>query len=81
MPKQKRGPLWVATAVVAVVLISLQTEVHRASCPQEIEVSRETTFFTEPVDQDGEVDYVAAINRHYGRGVTPENNAAVPMFR
>ncbi|MFG0333684.1 MAG: hypothetical protein ACF8TS_10010, partial [Maioricimonas sp. JB049] len=44
-------------------------------------LSRETTFFTEPLLPDGSVDYAAAINQQLSRGVTPENNACVPLFQ
>lgn len=47
----------------------------------EITISRETTFLTEPLDADGYIDYAEAINRRYGKGVTPENNAAVLLIR
>ncbi|MBN1393863.1 MAG: hypothetical protein JW959_02375 [Pirellulales bacterium] len=46
-----------------------------------ITISKETTFITEPLDADGYPDYVAALNRHCSRGVTPENNAAVLVWR
>lgn len=42
-------------------------------------LSREVTFFTEPLAADGLVDYAAALNARYGKGVTPENNAAVVL--
>jgi hypothetical protein len=45
--------------------------------PGGIIVSRETTFITGPLRKDGSVDYLAALNERYSRGVTPENNAAV----
>lgn len=38
-------------------------------------LSRETTFFTGPLDKDGYVDYATALNRHFGAAVTPEKNA------
>jgi hypothetical protein len=38
-------------------------------------VSRETTYITEPVDKDGFVDYVAALNDKLSTGVSKENNA------
>lgn len=44
-------------------------------------ISKETTFITEPRDDDGQVDYFAATNRLTNQGVTPENNAAVLLFR
>lgn len=40
-------------------------------------LSRETTYVTGPLDAEGYVDYAAALNEHYGRGVTPDTNAAV----
>lgn len=42
-----------------------------------IVASRETTYLTEPLDEEGSVDYLAAINQQAAEGVTPENNAAV----
>jgi len=38
-------------------------------------VSRETTYFTEPLDKDGYVDYLAAWNAYFGKDVVPQNNA------
>ena len=40
-------------------------------------VSRETTFFSEPVRTDGTIDYGAAINRRYSKAIKPEENACV----
>ncbi|MCG6154941.1 hypothetical protein [Rubinisphaera margarita] len=48
--------------------------------PPELIISRETTFITEPLDEDGLPDYVAAWNRRMGEGVTPENNAAAHLW-
>lgn len=44
-------------------------------------VSKETTFFTEPLRADGSVDYADAINQRISKGVTPENNASVLIWR
>ncbi len=44
-----------------------------------VTISKETTFFTGPLRRDGYVDYVAALNELASKGVTPENNAAVPL--
>ena len=46
-----------------------------------VTVSKDTTYFTEPLRADGGVDYVAAFNRRCSEGVTPENNAAVALWR
>jgi hypothetical protein len=44
-------------------------------------VSKETTYATEPLDDDGFVDYAAALNRKLRQGVTPENNANVLLWK
>ncbi|NQU23273.1 MAG: hypothetical protein HQ567_18495, partial [Candidatus Nealsonbacteria bacterium] len=46
-----------------------------------ITVSKETTRITSPLREDGYVDYVAALNEMCSAGVTPENNAIVPLWR
>jgi hypothetical protein len=45
-----------------------------------IAISKETTYITGPLGPDGYVDYVAALNQRASKGVTPENNAAVPFL-
>ena len=44
-------------------------------------ISRETTYIVAPLDKDGYPDYIAAINQHCRKGVTPENNSAVLFWR
>ncbi len=46
-----------------------------------ITISKETTYITEPIGEDGYVDYQAALNARLGKGVTPENNAAVLLLK
>lgn len=41
----------------------------------ELQISEETTFFTEPVNEDGLIDYVAVLNHRYGGGVSSDENA------
>ena len=45
-----------------------------------IKISRETTCLTGPLRKDGRVDYLAALNTRYGKGVTPQNNAVVGII-
>ncbi len=52
-----------------------------SSASSPIHISRETTLITGPVDEDGYVDYLEAVNRKLSAGVTPENNAAVLLRR
>src|SRR5437667_3952129 len=44
-------------------------------------VGKETTYVTRPVDRDGYIDYVAALNGQLRSGVTPDNNAAVLLWK
>jgi hypothetical protein len=44
-------------------------------------ISKETTSITEPLDADGYPDYAAALHQRLQRGVTPDNNAAVLLWK
>lgn len=46
-----------------------------------ITISKETTHLTEPLTEDGFVDYLKAVNARMSEGVTVENNAAVFLMR
>jgi hypothetical protein len=46
-----------------------------------ITVSQKTTRLVEPLDRDGYVDYLAALNQRASQGVKPENNAGVLLVR
>ena len=46
-----------------------------------VTVSKETTYITEPLRPDGYPDYAAALNKRFSRGVTPQNNAAVFLWK
>ncbi len=43
--------------------------------------SRETTYFLGPVLPDGTIGYAAALNAHYRKAVTPENDATKILLR
>jgi hypothetical protein len=44
-------------------------------------VGKETTYVTGPLDDDGYIDYAAALNERLGKGVTPKNNANVLLWQ
>ena len=44
-------------------------------------VGKATTYVEGPLDQDGRVDYAAALNQRMSKGVTPENNANVLLWK
>ncbi len=46
-----------------------------------VAVSAETTRVLGPLDKEGHVDFLAALNERCRQGVTAENNAAVPFWQ
>src|SRR5882724_7209102 len=44
-------------------------------------ISKETTYVTGPLDKDGYIDYAAALNERLSKGVTPESNANVLIWK
>ncbi|MEZ6044785.1 MAG: hypothetical protein R3C11_04225 [Planctomycetaceae bacterium] len=48
-----------------------------AATQEPLKPSKETTYFTGPLREDGTVDYDAALNEINKQGVTPENNSVV----
>ena len=58
-----------------------QADGNKPARQTKITIGEETTHITGPLDEEGYVDYIAALNEIYSRGVTPENNAAVLFWR
>ena len=46
-----------------------------------VPVSKETTYVTGPLDKDGYIDYEAALNERLSKGITPEKNANVLIWK
>src|SRR5438876_1172767 len=44
-------------------------------------LGKDTTYITEPLDKDGYLDYGAALNDRLGKGITPEKNANVLIWK
>src|SRR6516225_7174616 len=44
-------------------------------------VGKATTVVEGPLDKDGYVDYEAALNERLGKGITPEKNANVLLWK
>ena len=53
----------------------------RQPIKSKITAGKDTTYFTGPIDKNGYVDYITALNNHLKKGVTPENNANVLFLR
>jgi hypothetical protein len=70
-----------AVAVIVAYLAGVSVKAFGDEPVRRYTISKETTYLTEPLRKDGSVDYVAALNRRSGEGVTPENNAAVLFWK
>src|SRR5205085_12357447 len=44
-------------------------------------LGKDTTYVTGPLDKEGYVDYEAALNERLGKGITPEKNANVLIWK
>lgn len=63
------------------LLIVLVIAILHWPAPVKIIISHDTTRITGPVNSDGTINYVAAMNEEFGKGVTAENNAAIILLR
>jgi hypothetical protein len=65
------------------ILVSLVALAIYAAVPgsSTFTVSPETTFVTGPLDKRGHVDYVAALNERLRKGITPETNSNVLIWK
>ena len=71
-----------AVVIVAVGLtISVAQEPVATPASRLIKIGKTTTHIDGPLDEAGRVDYLAALNKMFSKGVTPKNNAAVPIFQ
>jgi hypothetical protein len=64
-----------------ILLLPAMVMIQRGEPAPAVVVSRETTYITEPLRSDGLPDYEKYLLGLYREGVTPENNAAVPLLR
>ncbi|MCA9069212.1 MAG: hypothetical protein KDA84_09830, partial [Planctomycetaceae bacterium] len=77
----------IAMSMMAVLFLGLKTSkadepktgarAKKVSKQTVIRISKETTRITEPLDNEGYVDYVQALNDRYSKDVTPQNNYEV----
>jgi len=76
----RRRRLW--TSVLAILASVAGTLVY-AMWPgnSTFTVGKETTYVTGPLDKHGYVDYVTALNEQLSKGITPDNNANVLIWK
>lgn len=46
-----------------------------------VPIGKETTYVTGPLDKEGYIDYSAALNDRLGKGISPEKNANVLLWK
>jgi hypothetical protein len=77
-----RRRLWrVAIYIVSFWLVVTAIDLVLVQVRREVRPGYETTRIIAPTLPDGRIDYLVAVDEHFGRGVTPENNAAVLALR
>lgn len=83
-PTRRRGCRRVLKIGGTVMLLVCGVILYRVCwfiVPVSLEIGPETTVIDRPLLPDGRVDYIAALNEQLGEGITPENNAAVPLMQ
>jgi hypothetical protein len=77
-----RRRVWrVAIYLGALLLVAIAIDLIVASARRTIRPSYLTTRIVQPRQPDGRIDYAAALDEFFSRGVTPANNAAVPLLQ
>jgi hypothetical protein len=70
--------------IAATTAIGGEQQAEKETAPNKprvpVTISKETTFITEPLREDGYPDYLAYINQKLSDGVTPANNAVVGLL-
>lgn len=77
-----RRRLWrVAIYLLCLLLVLLAIDLVLVQVGRTIHPGFDTTRIVAPRLDDGSIDDLLAIDEHFGRGVTPENNAAVLVIQ
>jgi hypothetical protein len=66
---------------VSTLFVALAVDMGLTAYWRRISISKEVTYITSPLFPQGTPDYLTWLNERASRGVTPENNAAVPLLK
>jgi hypothetical protein len=77
----KRRAWRVAIYLGALVLVVLAIDLIVANARRRVRPGYTTTRIVEPRKPDGLIDYGLALDEYFARGVTPANNAAIPLLQ
>ena len=76
-PRLPRRRAWrVAIYLLCLLLVLLAVDLLLANARRTIHPGYQTTRIIAPAQENGAIDYLAAVESYFSRGVTPENNAA-----
>jgi hypothetical protein len=67
--------------LVSLVLIAIALDMMLVEHWRTIHPGYQTTRILSPTTANGIIDYQAAVEANFGRGATPENNAAIPILQ
>lgn len=80
-PRRRTVVIFVLFAVLGTVTGLFTWHRSTFESRNRILISHETTYLDGPLTEDGYVDYLEAVNEKLSDGVTPESNAAIPLWR
>ena len=67
--------------LIATPLVLLSLLAQEGKPAPKFPLGKETTYVTGPLDKDGYIDYEAALNDRLGKGITPQKNANVLLWK
>src|SRR5262245_46179640 len=70
----------IVVALLGIIIARAAGDEPKKPAPR-LPLGKETTFVTGPLDKDGYIDYEAALNERLGKGITPETNANVLIWK
>jgi hypothetical protein len=81
LPLPRRRAWRVAIYLGSLLLVLIAADMLLVQWRRRIHPGYDTTRIVAPVQADGSIDYAAAIDEHFGAGITPDNNAAVLLLQ
>jgi len=79
LPKKKWKRALLLVPCVGITLVALDLALVQYWL--HVTISTATTGLDHPLNASGTPDYVTALNQHFGEGVTPDDNALVPLLK
>src|SRR5205809_748724 len=77
-----RRRVWrVAIYLGALLLVAIAIDLIVADARRHVRPGYLTTRIVQPRKPDGSIDYAIALDEYFSRGVTPANNAAIPLLQ